>query len=104
MKLIRSTKYSLLPVQVPPFWRPMKQNKTRVRLSLNEETAVRLQNKAEFLSQRLKRPLSSGDVIDAILVKMSLGNWITLRAQLREFDFEVFLNENSIGETSFTLS
>jgi hypothetical protein len=66
----------------------MKQNKTRVRLSPNEDTATRLQNEAEFLSQRLKRPMSSGVVVDAILAKMSLGNWVTLRAQLREFDFE----------------
>ena len=66
----------------------MKQNKTRARLSLNEETAVRLKIEAEFLSHYLKRPMSSGDVIDAILAKMSLGNWKVLRAQLREFDFE----------------
>jgi hypothetical protein len=66
----------------------MNQTKPRVRLSLTEETATRLKNEAEFLSQRLKRPMSSGDVIDAILAKMTLGNWVTLRAQLRELDFE----------------
>ena len=66
----------------------MLKTKTRVRLSLDETTATRLQNEAELLSRYLKRPQSSGDVVDAIIAKMTLGNWITLRAQLREFDFE----------------
>jgi hypothetical protein len=64
-----------------------KRAKTRARLSLNEETATRLKHEAEFLSQFLKRPTSSGDVVDAILAKMTLANWITLRTQLRGFDF-----------------
>jgi hypothetical protein len=33
------------------------------------------------------RPISSGAVVGAIIEKMSLGNWVVLRASLKELDF-----------------